>query len=83
MLNSLLLGVYVNRFVFLVVHSAAAVGIDEFDKRVVYRNVLRPSGLPEEYSKYNAVGIEQSNKVDSLNLSVAVSVALYKLYTSN
>ncbi|MDE7163974.1 MAG: TrmH family RNA methyltransferase [Clostridiales bacterium] len=40
------------------------------------------TGLPESYSKYNAVRIEQSEKVDSLNLSVAVSVALYKLYTA-
>lgn len=40
------------------------------------------TGLPEDYAKYNAVRIEQSDKVDSLNLSVAVSVALYKLYVS-
>lgn len=40
------------------------------------------TGLPEEYGKFGAVRIEQSDKVDSLNLSVAASVALYKLYTS-
>ncbi|MBD5132085.1 MAG: TrmH family RNA methyltransferase [Clostridiales bacterium] len=40
------------------------------------------TGLPQEFSKYNAVRIEQSNKVDSLNLSVATSIALYKLYVS-
>ncbi|MDE6028710.1 MAG: TrmH family RNA methyltransferase [Clostridiales bacterium] len=40
------------------------------------------TGLPEAYAKYSAVRIEQSDKVDSLNLSVAVSVALYKLYVS-
>ena len=40
------------------------------------------TGLPEAYEKYGAVRIEQSDKVDSLNLSVAASVALYKLYTS-
>ncbi|MCM1367721.1 MAG: TrmH family RNA methyltransferase [Roseburia sp.] len=40
------------------------------------------TGLPQEFAEYGAVRIEQSSKVDSLNLSVAVSVALYKLYTS-
>ncbi|MCH5154103.1 MAG: TrmH family RNA methyltransferase [Clostridiales bacterium] len=40
------------------------------------------TGLPESYGKYCPVRIEQSNKVDSLNLSVAVSVALYKLFIS-
>lgn len=40
------------------------------------------TGLPQSFEKYDAVRIEQSNKVDSLNLSVAVSVALYKLYTA-
>lgn len=40
------------------------------------------TGLAPEFGKYGAVKIEQSAKVDSLNLSVAVSVALYKLYTS-
>lgn len=40
------------------------------------------TGLPSEFNKYNALKIEQSSKVDSLNLSVAVSVALYKLFVS-
>ena len=40
------------------------------------------TGLPQEFSRFGAVKIEQSDKVDSLNLSVAVSVALYKLYIS-
>lgn len=40
------------------------------------------TGLPQDFGKYGAVRIEQSPKVDSLNLSVAVSIALYKLYTA-
>lgn len=40
------------------------------------------TGLPPEFAKFGAVKIEQSDKVDSLNLSVAVSVALYKLFVS-
>lgn len=40
------------------------------------------TGLPESFKKYGAVRIEQSDKVDSLNLSVAAAVALYKLYSS-
>lgn len=37
------------------------------------------TGLPEEFEKYSAVRIEQSDKVDSLNLSVAAAIAMYKL----
>ncbi|MDE7464301.1 MAG: TrmH family RNA methyltransferase [Clostridiales bacterium] len=37
------------------------------------------TGLPDEFAKYGAVRIEQSDKVDSLNLSVAASIAMYKL----
>ena len=40
------------------------------------------TGLPQEFEKYGAVRIEQSKNVDSLNLSTAVAVALYKLYCS-
>lgn len=40
------------------------------------------TGLPSEFEKFDAVKIEQSPKVDSLNLSVAASIALYKLYVS-
>lgn len=40
------------------------------------------TGLPQEFSQYNAVRIEQSEKVDSLNLSIAVAIGLYKLYSS-
>lgn len=40
------------------------------------------TGLPSDFYKYGAVRIEQSDKVDSLNLSVAVSIALYKLFVS-
>lgn len=40
------------------------------------------TGLPDDFSAYGAVAIEQSKNVDSLNLSAAVSIALYKLYTS-
>ena len=56
-----------------------------FDKNKKYSLVFgnEATGLPESCGKYNAVRIEQSDKVDSLNLSVAVSVALYKLYSSD
>ena len=59
-------------------------GKTAFDTTKKYALVFgnEATGLPESYSKYNAVRIEQSEKVDSLNLSVAVSVALYKLYVS-
>ena len=40
------------------------------------------TGLPQEFEQYGAVRIEQSKNVDSLNLSTAVAVALYKLYCS-
>ncbi len=40
------------------------------------------TGLPDEFIRYGGVRIEQSDKVDSLNLSVAASIALYKLKTS-
>lgn len=40
------------------------------------------TGLPPEFEKFGAVKIEQSDKVDSLNLSVAASLALYKLFSS-
>ena len=65
--------------------SGSPFGKTVFDNSKKYSLVFgnEATGLPEEYSKYNAVRIEQSSKVDSLNLSVAVSVALYKLYTSN
>lgn len=39
------------------------------------------TGLPAEFTKFGAVKIEQSETVDSLNLSTAVAIALYKLYT--
>ena len=55
-----------------------------FDTNKKYSLVFgnEATGLPESYKEYNPVRIEQSEKVDSLNLSVAVSVALYKLYVS-
>lgn len=40
------------------------------------------TGLPDEFYKYGAVKIEQSDRVDSLNLSVAASIAMYKLKIS-
>ena len=41
------------------------------------------TGLPHEFAeRFSPVMIEQSDKVDSLNLSVAASIALYKLYVS-
>ncbi len=35
------------------------------------------TGLPQDFLKYGAVRIEQSEKVDSLNLSVAASIGMY------
>lgn len=37
------------------------------------------TGLSDTFKDYGAVRIEQSEKVDSLNLSTAVAIALYKL----
>lgn len=55
-----------------------------FEKNEKYSLVFgnEATGLPREYAEYGGVMIEQSDKVDSLNLSVAASIALYKLYTS-
>lgn len=52
------------------------------DKKYSFVFGNEATGLPDSYEKFGAVRIEQSDKVDSLNLSVAASVALYKLYTS-
>lgn len=55
-----------------------------FDSQKRYSLIFgnEATGLPQEYAEFGAARIEQSDKVDSLNLSVAVSVALYKLYVS-
>ena len=55
-----------------------------FDSNKKYSLVFgnEATGLHDSYAEYTPVRIEQSDKVDSLNLSVAVSVALYKLYVS-
>lgn len=55
-----------------------------FEKTEKYSLVFgnEATGLPREFVQYGAVMIEQSQKVDSLNLSVAASIALYKLYTA-
>lgn len=37
------------------------------------------SGLPEELHNENAVRIEQSDEVDSLNLTTSIAIALYQL----
>lgn len=37
------------------------------------------TGLDKKFEKYGAIMIEQSEKADSLNLSTAVAVAMYKL----
>lgn len=56
----------------------------DFDANKKYALVFgnEATGLPAEFARYGAVRIEQSQKVDSLNLSVAASIALYKLYTA-
>lgn len=40
------------------------------------------TGLPEDFSRYGAVRIAQSDDVDSLNLSVAAAIAMHGLYAS-
>lgn len=56
----------------------------DFDKTSKYSLVFgnEATGLDEDFGKYGAIKIEQSEKADSLNLSVAVAVALYKMYIS-
>ncbi len=64
--------------------GGAPFGEVRFDAKRKYSLVFgnEAAGLPESFGKFGAVRIEQSEKVDSLNLSVAVAVALYKLYTT-
>lgn len=52
-----------------------------FDKATRYSLVFgnEATGLPDDFGRYGGVRIEQSEKVDSLNLATAVAVALYKL----
>ena len=73
-----------NRTVMPFMLNGSPFGKAKFEKDKKYSLVFgnEATGLPDEFAKYNAVRIEQSSKVDSLNLSVAVSVALYKLYVS-
>lgn len=55
-----------------------------FDKTKKYSLVFgnEATGLDSGFSRYGGVKIEQSPNVDSLNLSVAAAIALYKLYIS-
>ncbi len=64
--------------------GGAPFGRVNFDKNKKYSLVFgnEATGLPHDFDKFGAARIEQSDKVDSLNLSVAVSVALYRLYVS-
>ena len=64
--------------------SGAPFGKMNFDAQKKYALVFgnEATGLPESFSRFSAARIEQSEKVDSLNLSVAASIALYKLYIS-
>lgn len=75
---------YADRVVMPFMLNGKPFGKTSFDQSKKYSLVFgnEATGLPEDYAKYSAVRIEQSDKVDSLNLSVAVSVALYKLYVS-
>ncbi len=56
----------------------------EFDDGKRYSLVFgnEATGLPESYAAYDAVRIAQSDKVDSLNLSVAAAIALHRLYAA-
>ena len=60
-------------------------GKTEFDPDEKYSLVFgnEATGLDKSFSRYGGVMIEQSSKVDSLNLSTAVAVGLYKLYGSS
>ncbi len=62
----------------------APFGKTQFDAQKRYALIFgnEATGLPQQFAEFGAARIEQSDKVDSLNLSVAVSVALYKLYVS-
>lgn len=73
---------YGNRVIMPFMLDGSAFKRTAFDASKKYSLVFgnEATGLPESFAKYNPVRIEQSDKVDSLNLSVAVSVALYKLY---
>lgn len=75
---------YADRVVMPFMLNGSAFSKTAFDITKKYSLVFgnEATGLPESYARYNSVRIEQSEKVDSLNLSVAVSVALYKLYVS-
>lgn len=75
---------YADRVVMPFMLCGSPFGKTAFDGNKKYSLVFgnEATGLPEDYANYNPVRIEQSDKVDSLNLSVAVSVALYKLYVS-
>ena len=75
---------YGDRVVMPFMLSGSPFSKTAFDTSKKYSLVFgnEATGLPESYKAYNPVRIEQSEKVDSLNLSVAVSVALYKLYTA-
>ncbi|MCH5156076.1 MAG: TrmH family RNA methyltransferase [Clostridiales bacterium] len=79
---------YINKFGDRVVMPfmlcGGAFSKTEFDASKKYSLVFgnEATGLPESYAQYSPVRIEQSEKVDSLNLSAAVSVALYKMYIS-
>ncbi len=53
----------------------------ESDKKYALVFGNEATGLPAEFKRYNAVRIEQSDLVDSLNISVATAIALYKLYS--
>ena len=78
------IGKYGDRVVMPFMLSGSPFSKTVFDASKKYSLVFgnEATGLPESYAKYSPVRIEQSNKVDSLNLSVAVSVALYKLFIS-
>lgn len=70
-----------NRVIMPFMLDGVPFGEKSFDKSTKYSLVFgnEARGLPNEFAKYDAVRIEQSNKVDSLNLSIAVAIALYKL----
>lgn len=63
--------------------DGAPLGKVKFDGSTRYSLVFgnEATGLPRSFERFGSVGIEQSDKADSLNLSSAVAIGLYKLAT--
>lgn len=67
-----------NIYSFLLDDSANELSSVKFEKPFSLAFGNEGAGLPSEYAKENKVYIDQSDDVDSLNLPIACSIALYK-----